>query len=234
MACMSPRFNNPFETQTFFTIGAITGLSIVVFGATFVHAVWYAPAGELANMDDPNSSMIVVPESARANKYSFDSSAAAASSSVLSSTYPSRLIIPAVNINASVQRVGIARSGAMGVPSNFTDVAWYRYGTVPGQIGSAVIDGHVDNGLGLDGVFKHLSDVQVGDEVDVKTVGGRTLVFKITNLSYFDYKSVPADALFGPTDDAELKIITCSGSWVQSDKTYNKRLVVTAIYGGSM
>lgn len=239
---MQSRFYHPTQVQTFFTIGALTGLSIVVFSVTLVHAVWYAPEGMLSSEQlDPSSSMVMVPDNAAGNQYRFSTSTDTASSTdnassttsttagvTLSSTFPERFIIPSLGIDANVQRVGIARSGAMGVPSNFTDVAWYRYGTIPGDAGSAVIDGHVDNGLALAGVFKHLSDLKVGDDIEVKTFGGKILHFAVTDMSYYGYKDVPVEAVFNQNDAAYLKLITCSGSWVSSDKTYNHRLVVTA------
>src|SRR6185369_4384139 len=59
---------------------------------------------------------------------------------------PTRLRIETAGVNAPVQRVGVGKSGNMAVPTNYTDVGWYREGVVPGEAGSAVIDGHVDNG----------------------------------------------------------------------------------------
>src|SRR4051812_45178718 len=55
---------------------------------------------------------------------------------------PVRLIIPSLNVDTKVQDVGIGKSGNMAVPSNYTDAGWYRYGATPGQVGSAVMDGH--------------------------------------------------------------------------------------------
>ena len=52
---------------------------------------------------------------------------------------PSRLIIPSLDIDTNVQHVGLAKSGNMAAPNNFTDVSWWKYGTVPGYRGSAVM-----------------------------------------------------------------------------------------------
>ncbi len=141
---------------------------------------------------------------------------------------PARLQIPSLNIDANVQRVGIAKSGSMAVPSNFTDVAWYRLGTVPGFVGSAVIDGHVDNGLSLAGVFKHLSDIQVGDEIDVITASSSIKKFVVSEVAVYPYKEVPLERLFNASDQARLNLITCEGAWIKGEKTYDQRLVVYA------
>ena len=55
----------------------------------------------------------------------------------------------------------------MGTPSTFYTVAWYSAGPKPGEPGNTVIDGHVNNALGLSGVFEHLGDVQIGDTIEV-------------------------------------------------------------------
>ena len=114
----------------------------------------------------------------------------------------------------------------MSVPSNYTDVGWYRYGTVPGQKGSAVIDGHVDNGFGLDGVFKRLPEIQIGDDVYVTTEGGKSLHFKVVDVQTYPYKDAPADRIFNTNDASRLNLITCKGSWLSGDKTYDHRMVV--------
>src|SRR6185503_17165796 len=107
----------------------------------------------------------------------------------------------------------------MGTPSNFTDVAWYKYGTVPGQVGSAVIDGHVDNGLALAGVFKHLTDIKNGADVYVITKEGTKIHFVVQDIQSYPYKSVPTTLLFNQKDRARLNLVTCAGTWVPGDKT---------------
>jgi sortase A len=141
---------------------------------------------------------------------------------------PSRLEIPSVNIDAKVLQVGVGVSGNMAVPPNFIDVGWYKYGTIPGQLGSAVIDGHVDNGLALDGVFKHLGDVQINDDIYIVTNGGARRHFIVTDIQAYPYTDVPTDLIFNQADSARLNLITCEGAWVQGKKTYDHRLVVFA------
>jgi LPXTG-site transpeptidase (sortase) family protein len=142
---------------------------------------------------------------------------------------PRRLIIPSLNINAAVQSVGINGKGAMGVPSNYTDVAWYKSGTTPGHRGSAVIDGHVDNGLALSGVFKHLEDIRAGADVYIETAAGKRLHFVVQDIEMYDYKDVPVEQLFNRSDQSRLNLITCGGHWVKNDKTYDHRVVVYTV-----
>jgi sortase (surface protein transpeptidase) len=192
-------------TQHIKTILAVlaVGIGLAVFTVTLVHAVWYAPEQSDYTLGQKHHAVISVPKE-----------------------YPSRLTIPSLGIDAKVQYVGVNAKGNMGVPSNFTDVAWYQDGTLPGQIGSAVIDGHVDNGLGLSGVFKHLADINVGDEVKVVTTEGKTLNFVVSDIKNYPFQSVPTDAVFNAVDGQRLNLITCEGAWVAGQKTYDHRLVV--------
>jgi sortase (surface protein transpeptidase) len=184
-------------------IAIITAIAVIIFFGTLVQAVWYAPGSDL---QVPSAE--IVPRS------------------LPPSEEPVTLRIPRIKINATIQQTGVNGKGNMGVPTNYTDVAWYKHGTVPGQIGSAVIDGHVDNGLGLSGVFKHLEDLQQGDDVYVVTKTGRELHFVVEDTVSYPYKTVPLETLFSRDDDARLNLITCGGSWVKSDKTYDHRFVV--------
>ncbi len=186
---------------TFF-IFIITAMAIAVFSWTAVHALWYAPDVDAK-----------VPEQ-RSRTTASQGDA------------PVRLIIPALAIDAHVQEVGINGKGNMAVPSNYTDVAWYKYGPTPGEIGSAVIGGHVDNALGLAGVFKRLEGIQIGDDIYIDTKSGKRLHFIVRNVESYHYTQVPTELLFNLDDTARLNLVTCGGSWVKEDETYSQRLVV--------
>ncbi len=143
-------------------------------------------------------------------------------------TFPERLKIPSILVDATVQDVGITRKGNMSTPSNFTDVGWFKYGTVPGEMGSAVIAGHVDNGLALPGVFANLDKIKVGDDIYVETAGGKKIQFKVTSKKLYEYTD-KTDEVFNENDGSYLKLITCAGVWLPENRTHDQRLVVTAI-----
>jgi LPXTG-site transpeptidase (sortase) family protein len=184
----------------------VMAIAAGVFVFTLVHAVWYAPDTEVTD----------------------NAVAATHHATPVDGGSPSRITIPALNIDANVQHVGIAKSGAVAVPSNFTDVAWYRNGPEPGQAGSALIDGHVDNGLSLAGVFKHLGDAKVGDDIYIETASSTKLHFKITDIEEYPANAVPMTDLTSTTGAPRVALITCEGAWVQSARSYDHRLVVYA------
>jgi sortase A len=189
-------------------VALITIIAITVFTRTIVSAAVYDPS-------------------------TFAAAAAVATSAKNRSTippgYPLRLAIPSLGVNAAVQEVGITVKGNIGTPNNFVDVAWYSYGTIPGQPGNAIIDGHVDNGLSLPGVFKNLQKITTGSNIYVTTYGGKKLSFIVTGVQSYDYENFPSDQIFNSAKtSSDLTLITCTGTWVPDNKTYNQRLVVTA------
>ncbi|MCC7436448.1 class F sortase [Candidatus Nomurabacteria bacterium] len=141
---------------------------------------------------------------------------------------PSRLAVPSLDIDAKVQKVGITLKGNMATPNNFVDVGWYEYGPLPGQLGSAVIAGHVNNGLAFPAVFSNLKNIETGADIYVETLGKNTLHFVVVGTKVYDFDA-KADEVFKQDDGKFLKLITCTGTWSDQYKTHDKRLVVTAM-----
>jgi LPXTG-site transpeptidase (sortase) family protein len=192
-------------------------IGIILAGYVLVRSVFYAPDTNITpplNLNTATSSVVAgvitgTPETTP------------------SSRQPTRLSIGVINVNAAVQYVGIKSNGAMANPSNFTDVGWYKNGTVPGEVGSAVIAGHVDNAIALSGVFKRLSELKEGDLVYITRKDGKQLTFRVDRLEYYDYKNAPNVKIFTSSDgEAHLNLVTCAGNWIKSEKSYSERLVV--------
>jgi LPXTG-site transpeptidase (sortase) family protein len=204
--------------KTFFIISIII-LAILFFGLVLVHAIFYAPAD---SVDLPIS---LIPSPLTLQKVT--SSTTTENIKKADKAYPKQLRIPSIKVNAKVQYVGITKNGKMATPNNFTDVGWFEYGTVPGGKGSAIIAGHVDNGLAFPAVFANLENVKTGDDIYVDTVGGKTIHFKVISAKDYDPEA-KTEAVFNQNDGNYLKLITCAGVWSEIYKTHNKRLIVTA------
>lgn len=138
---------------------------------------------------------------------------------------PVRLKIPKINVDAAIQYVGLTSHGEMEVPTNSVDVGWYDQGPRPGEKGSAVIDGHLNNGNGP-GVFTTLYKLKKGDKLYIEDSKGTTTSFVVRESHTYDPGH--ADEVFSRTDRAHLNLITCNGVWNPAKKSYNKRLVVFA------
>jgi LPXTG-site transpeptidase (sortase) family protein len=141
---------------------------------------------------------------------------------------PERLIIPSIGVDAAVQKVGIGQSGHMAVPTNYTDVGWYKYGAKPGGKGNAVFDGHLDNGFGKAGVFKNLHMLNQGDALYIKTAEGDNIRYTIERIDRVEAHTTSTDMLFTTEGSPRVTLITCEGDWNPEAKTYSERLIVTA------
>lgn len=141
-------------------------------------------------------------------------------------TVPVRLKIPNLNVDATIESVGLTAKGAMGVPNNTANVGWFYLGPRPGENGSAVIAGHFNKENGEPGVFANLYTLKKGDKLFVEDNRGMSVVFVVQEIRNHD--SEYADEVFTRNDKAYLNLVTCEGIWDEVKKSYSKRLVVFA------
>jgi sortase A len=112
----------------------------------------------------------------------------------------------------------------MDVPSGSTkNVGWYKYGTAPGDTGSAVLDAHVF------AAFSNLHALRVGSDIYVTTANNNTLHFVVQETRLYKLGEVPATVLFNRSDTQRLNLITCAGKLTANHSTYDHRLVVYAV-----
>ncbi|WP_226683116.1 class F sortase [Sutcliffiella horikoshii] len=137
---------------------------------------------------------------------------------------PTRLTIPAINVDASVKPYGLDESGAMAVPEDGETVAWFEPGTKPGAKGNAVLAAHVDDYTGP-AIFFYLKDLEIGDEVIVED-GDQTLTFVVTGKEAYPYDQAPIRTIFGPTNNQQLNLITCTGLYDRKTNNHQERLVI--------
>jgi LPXTG-site transpeptidase (sortase) family protein len=141
---------------------------------------------------------------------------------------PMRLEIPKLGVDAAIDYVGITSQGELGVPTGPANAGWYDLGPRPGEKGNAVIDGHFGYKNHIPAVFDNLHTLQKGDKLYVKDIKGITATFVVRELRTYG----PADyapAVFRSSDGkAHLNLITCEGTWNQTQKSFSNRLVVFA------
>ncbi|MCX5378455.1 class F sortase [Streptomyces sp. NBC_00091] len=146
---------------------------------------------------------------------------------------PLRIRIPSIRVDAPLAGLGLDRDGSLEVPPPARrDLAgWYRDGTTPGATGTAVIAGHVDHASGP-AVFYHLGALHRGARVEVVRADGRTAVFTVHAVEVHDADAFPDRRVYGPSPRAELRVITCGGSF--SPRTgYQGNVVVFAHLTGA-
>jgi LPXTG-site transpeptidase (sortase) family protein len=208
--------------KIFFIILVIISV-IIFFGVVLVQAVFYVPADEITI---PSS---IIPVTRTIQKTILSQNLPSKNiGQTYPASFPKQLRIPSIQVNAKIQYIGVAVNGNMATPSNFTDVGWFQNGVVPGNKGSAVIDGHVDNGLAWPAVFANLGNLNIGDDVFIDTIGGSTLHFKVVNTKDY-FANAGTTEIFSQNDGNYLKLITCAGVWSILHRTHDQRLVVTAV-----
>ena len=144
---------------------------------------------------------------------------------------PVELTIPAIGVRAPVTTLGLNRDGTLQVPSTTTVVGWYTGSPSPGATGSAVIAGHVDSRSGP-GVFFWLRDLRPGERIYVRRADGTLAVFTVTRVQVYAKNAFPTAAVYGPVPDAELRLLTCGGTFDYASGSYLSNVVVYARLGG--
>ncbi len=140
---------------------------------------------------------------------------------------PKLVRIPSIGVEARFEYVGLTPDGAMDIPKDPNDVAWYSLGPRPGEPGNAVIAGHVDWG-GKTAVFWKLDELKAGAIVQVLAVDGRMYEFVVQSLRWYDAETAPVSEVFAQSDATEVTLITCGGVFDRESRQYLSRLVVRA------
>ncbi len=142
---------------------------------------------------------------------------------------PSRIVIPALSVDAPVSAVGVADDGEVEVPADVRTVGWYRFGPSPGEPGSSVLVGHVDDYRQGVGVLARIGDLNPGDTVQVTDGAGTARDFTVVAREQWNKTEVPLDRLFDRGGSARLVLLTCGGAFDDSRLGYTDNIAVTAI-----
>jgi len=148
----------------------------------------------------------------------------------LARSAPVSVRIPAIGVDSRLLHLGLNADGTIEVPPIQTssgEAAWYKYSATPGQIGSSVIEGHVDSQQGP-AVFFRLGALRPGNTIEVTLADGVTAVFRVTGVREYAKSRFPAQAIYGAADFAALRLITCGGAFDYRTGHYLSSTVVYA------
>jgi sortase (surface protein transpeptidase) len=144
---------------------------------------------------------------------------------------PGWLTIPALGVKAPIVNLGLNRNGTLQVPSSTTVVGWYTGSPRPGATGLAIIAGHVDSRSGP-GVFFWLRRMHRGERIYIRRADGTLAVFTVTAVRMYAKAQFPTATVYGPVPDAELRLITCGGTFDYTSHSYLSNVVVYARLSG--
>ncbi|KJY27840.1 class F sortase [Streptomyces sp. NRRL S-495] len=142
---------------------------------------------------------------------------------------PTRLRIPQLNVDAPFTELTLSPAGQLNAPppDDKNLVGWYRDGVTPGERGAAVVAGHVDTTKGP-AVFLLLSLMLPGNKVEVRRADGTVAVFSVDAVETFAKDAFPDQKVYGKTPDAQLRLITCGGTYDKKRRDYLDNVVVFA------
>lgn len=153
--------------------------------------------------------------------------AAAAEPTVMPRSVPIRLEIPDIGVSTDLIQLGKNNDGTIATPERYDIAAWYKYSPTPGELGPAVITGHVDNYLGA-AVFFRLRELQPEQQIRVIREDGRTAIFRVDRVQLVDQDNFPTDEVYGNISHAGLRLITCGGIYNPVTNRYSHNVVVYA------
>lgn len=143
---------------------------------------------------------------------------------------PESVHIPSIELSSPLHHLGLNGDGTLAVPSGerYDEPAWYDGSPTPGEIGPSVIEGHVTSRGSTPSVFFDLGALQVGDTVEVAREDGTVVHFVIYATDSFPKDDFPTTAVYGNTDVAELRLITCGGNYDSQAHAHVSNVVVFA------
>ena len=146
---------------------------------------------------------------------------------ILPRATPTHLTIPAIGVSSTLLGLGLNPDHTVQVPPLGADseAGWYRYSPTPGQLGPAIILGHIDTARYGPGVFFKLGALRKGDSVSVRRSDGTVAVFRIDAVAAYKKNHFPTLTVYGNTDHAALRLITCGGKFDTSTKSYEENIV---------
>lgn len=146
---------------------------------------------------------------------------------------PDRIRIPSIRVDAPLMGLGLTRSGSLDVPpaAKKNLAGWYEAGTTPGETGTAIVAGHVDNSEGP-AVFYSLGALKKGARIEVERRDGSVAVFTVDAVEVYRADAFPDEKVYGAAGRPELRVITCGGGYSR-DTGYQGNVVVFAHLTGA-
>ncbi|MEU3659670.1 class F sortase [Streptomyces sp. NPDC032940] len=149
---------------------------------------------------------------------------------------PERLDVPELGISAPVLARGLDAEGAIEPPSfdQADAVGWYAAGVTPGEAGTALMVGHVDTET-RPAVFYKISTLEPGRTIRVLREDDEIAEFTVDDVEVLDRDGFDARQAYGPHDAgrAELRLITCGGTFDRATGGYTANVVVSAYLTGT-
>lgn len=150
---------------------------------------------------------------------------------LLRRSLPVLLDVPRIGVrHARLVQLGLAKDGSIQVPpvGAHSPAGWFRGSPTPGQLGASVILGHVDSVAAGPAIFYRLGALRPGDTVTITRADHTAAVFRVSSVRKYAKSNFPTLRVFGDTDHAALRLITCGGRFNPAKASYEDNIVVFA------
>ncbi|WP_055616752.1 class F sortase [Streptomyces phaeochromogenes] len=146
---------------------------------------------------------------------------------------PEHVRIPSIQVDAPLLGLGLTPQGSLDAPpADRANLAgWYEAGTAPGETGTAIVAGHVDNAEGP-AVFYNLGALEKDSTIEIERRDGRVALFSVDAVEVYDAHDFPDEKVYGAAGRPELRVITCGGGYSEATG-YQGNVVVFAHLTGS-
>lgn len=144
-----------------------------------------------------------------------------------STATPVRVEIPAIGVSSGLEDLGRGAAGELDPPKDWDSAGWFADGIVPGQVGPAVIAGHVDSPTSA-AVFFRLDELVAGDQIHVGMSDGTTRTFTVERSERAAKSAFPTSDVYGSAPTPQLRLITCDGTFDTATGHYTDNLIVFA------
>lgn len=146
---------------------------------------------------------------------------------VVPADHPRRVVITAIGVDALIKPIGVLSDGTLGAPATAWEVGWYKEGSLPGNTGAMLFDGHVNDSYNTPGVFAKLKDLKAGNEVTVERGDGTLFAYRVVATEQMAADRVDMSRLLHPISGNQgLNLITCGGSYDKKTGKYSDRILV--------
>lgn len=135
--------------------------------------------------------------------------------------------IPDIGVSSDIELLRLDSTGALLPPMDFNRAGWYSGGVVPGQIGPAIIAGHIDS-ITAPAVFANLHKMTPGMKILVSLSNGTVLTFAADRSAVAPKTQFPSSSVYGTVPTPQLRVITCDGTFNRATGHYDDNLVVFA------
>lgn len=145
----------------------------------------------------------------------------------LARSVPVSLDVPSIDAHSSLVPLGLNADKTVQVPpvTEPLQAGWYSNSPTPGQVGPAVVLGHID-GNHQKGIFWRLHEVKKGDQVVIGRQDGSKATFTVTKVDQIAKKEFPTEAVYGNTTDPQIRLITCGGAFDAAAHSYLDNIIV--------